>query len=324
MPDMIGPRPDISIVYRALNEAKWFANSLQAMRAQNIGSMTMEIVLVDSGSTDETLAIAEEFGCRITHIKKSEFSFGRSLNQGCDFAHGRILVFISAHCIPSGENWLKNLITPLLEGKVSYVYGRQIGHDVSKFSEKQLFKKYFPEKSAIPHEGYFCNNANSAILREVWEKYRFDEHVTGLEDMVLGKQITANGHKIGYVAEAPVIHIHEESYAQTKNRYYREALTLRDIMPDVHMGFGDFIRYFRASVLFDLKDARKDKQMLKQLWPIIRFRYAQFWGAYKGHNEIKKLSRAQKERYYYPAPKRGHAKADNVAPPAITDRALAE
>lgn len=316
--------PDISIVYRALNEAKWFAQSLQAMRAQDIGDLTMEIVLVDSGSTDATLDIAKEYGCRITHISKSDFSFGRSLNQGCDFARGEILAFISAHCIPADEHWLRHLIQPLQDGKASYTYGRQIGHEVSKFSEKQLFKKYFPKKSAVPHEGFFCNNANSAILRSVWKQYKFDEHVTGLEDMVLGKQITAQGHKIGYVAEAPVIHIHEESFKQTQNRYYREALTLRDILPDVHMGFGDFLRYLAASIKYDLKDARGSGQFIRQFFPILRFRYAQFWGAYKGHNEVKKLSRAQKERYYYPAPKRGTSAPEDPAPPAITDRACAE
>jgi len=293
-------KPLVSIVYRALNEEKWFASSLEALGLQKLDGLEMEAVLVDSGSTDRTLEIAETFKCRITHIKKSDFSFGRSLNQGCDFAKGDILVFISAHCIPNGTNWLKDLVQPLLDGTADYTYGRQIGHDVSAFSEKQLFSKYFPTVSAIPQEGYFCNNANSAITREAWAEFRFDEDVTGLEDMVLAKAIVGRGGKIAYVAEAPVIHIHEETYKQTQNRYYREALTLREIMPEVQLHFGDFLRYLITGILFDLSVATEQKTFWRQCFPILRFRFAQYWGSYRGHNENKKLSRAQKERYYYP------------------------
>jgi len=318
----MGPNPDISIVYRALNEEKWFASSLRAVQTQKLNGLTMEIVLVDSGSTDATLEIADDFGCRVTRIAKSDFSFGRSLNQGCNFASGKYLVFLSAHCIPEHDQWLQALIQPLLDGVASYTYGRQIGHEVSQFSEKQLFEKYFPENSLIPQEGFFINNANAAILRDVWEGSRFDEAVTGLEDMVLGKQLVESGHKLAYVAQAPVTHIHEESFRQTQWRYYREALTLRDILPDIHMGFMDFIRYFTASVYHDAK-AAKGQNSLALMGQIIRFRYAQFWGSYKGHNTVKKLSRAQKERYYYPAPSH-KGEHGEVSPPHISSRIPAE
>ena len=291
--------PDISIVYRALNEEKWFRDSLVALHAQVLDE-SVEIVLVDSGSTDLTLNIAKEFECRITHIKKADFSFGRSLNQGCDHARGNILVFISAHCIPDNPNWLKNLIAPIQNKQAVYTYGRQIGHDLSAFSEKQIFSKYFPNRSAIPQDGFFCNNANSAITREAWRKYKFDELVTGLEDMVLAKQLYADGEKIAYVAEATVIHIHEETREQTKNRYYREALTLRDIMPEVQINFSDFVRYLSAGILLDFSVALEKNKFWAYFWSIVRFRHAQYWGTYKGHHESKKLSQEQKERYYYP------------------------
>lgn len=296
-------QPDVSIVYRALNEERWLEDSLIALHNQNSGDLTMEVVLVDSGSTDRTIEIAEKYNCRITHIKKSDFSFGRSLNIGCDFAKGRFFIFISAHCIPAHDNWLRELIKPLLDWEKSnivYSYGKQIGHEVSKFSEKQLFSKYFPENDSSPQEGYFINNANSAIVASVWAKYRFDEDVTGLEDMVLGKLLVANEYKISYIASAPVIHIHEENFKQTRNRYYREALTLREIMPEVQMSFGDFLRYLSVAVWNDYSVAIKQKEFLAEFWSILRFRYAQYWGSYKGHTENKKLSREQKEAYYYP------------------------
>jgi len=121
---------DISIVFRALNEERWFDDALDACKRQQLDGLSCEIVLVDSGSTDDTLAIAERHGVKIVHIPKSEFTFGRSLNWGCDAAEGTYLVFISAHCIPSHDRWLQNLVQPLIDGVAEYTYGRQLGHEV--------------------------------------------------------------------------------------------------------------------------------------------------------------------------------------------------
>ena len=217
----------VSIVIRALNEEKWLDHALSACKDQRFEDGDVELILVDSGSTDRTIEIAERHGCRIVHIKKTDFTFGRSLNYGCEAATGNYLVFISAHCIPANDRWLAQLIAPLRNNAADYAYGRQVGHEVTRFSEHQIFAQHFPNSDMIPQEGFFINNANAAIRKKTWANHKFDETVTGLEDMVLGKAIVNDGGKIGYVAEAAVIHIHEESFRQTQRRYYREALTLR-------------------------------------------------------------------------------------------------
>jgi len=290
----------VSIIFRALNEEKWFGDALAACYSQDLDGVDLEIILVDSGSTDRTVDLAQSHDCRIVHIPKSEFTFGRSLNLGCEAALGDVLVFISAHCVPAHNNWLRNLVSPLVNGEAEYSYGKQIGHEVTRFSEHQIFAQYFPDQSKLSTVDFFANNANSALLKSVWRKHKFDENVTGLEDMVLGKEIVRNGGAISYVADAPVIHIHEESFSQVKRRYYREALTLREIMPEVHFNFGDFIRYFSAGVFHDFSKALTARQFIKQAGEIVAFRLMQYWGSYRGHNEHRKLSRAQKERYYYP------------------------
>lgn len=307
---------DVSIVFRALNEEKWFDDALEACKQQRLDDdLKMEIILVDSGSTDRTMDIADSHGCRIVHIPKSKFTFGRSLNWGCEVATGKYLVLISAHCIPDHDRWLQNLIQPLIDGRAHYTYGRQIGHEVSKFSEKRLFAKHFPDFDMIPQEGYFCNNANSAILKSVWEDYGFDEEVTGLEDMVLGRAIVQDGLRVGYVSSAPVIHIHEESMPQVRKRYYREALTLRDIMPEVHVTPLDAVRYFSVGVFHDLVAAARQGSFFKHFGEIVGFRYQQFLGTYEGHNEHRRLSRAQKEAYFYPEPRRCRENLARPAPP---------
>ena len=307
----------VSIVIRALNEEKWLGDAISSCKMQVIGDENVEIVLVDSGSTDRTLEIAEEAGCRIVKIKKSDFTFGRSLNYGCEAATGDYLVFISAHCVPAHEHRLGNLIEPLRKGKAEYVYGRQIGHEVTRFSEHQIFAQYFPSHDKCPQDDFFINNANSAIRKDQWTRYKFDENVTGLEDMVLGKAITEDGGKIAYIADAPVFHIHEETLEQTKRRYYREALTLREIMPEVQVHFSDFLRYYFAAIFHDISKAISQRKFLSVVGEIVAFRWMQYWGTYRGHNEHRKLSRVQKEQYYYPRAKsvagdRDHAERNSA------------
>lgn len=292
----------VSIVFRALNEEKWLGQALEACRTQALEAGTeVELILVDSGSTDDTIAIAQAQGCQVFHISKSEFTFGRSLNIGCEGSTGDYLVFISAHCIPCDEYWLERLIAPLKAGQCDYTYGGQVGlPGVTHFSEEQVFAHYYGKESNLKQAGFFCNNANAAVTRKAWETYRFDETVTGLEDMVLAKAIVGAGGQVGYVADACVTHIHEESLEQTHRRYFREALTMREIMPEVHFNVFDLVRCLSAGIVHDLAEAARQKRFFRLAPDIVAYRFMQYWGTYRGHNNHRELSRAQKERYYYP------------------------
>lgn len=290
----------VSIIIRTYNEERYLGDVLKEIEAQDLGPYSKEVVIVDSGSEDQTRDIANSYGCRIVNIKKEEFTFGRSLNFGCAAAKGEYLAILSGHCIPATDSWLKNLIDPLHKKQCVYSYGRQIGNENSKFSEKQLFKKYFPAVSSMPQDGFFCNNANSALTRQVWEINHFDEELTGLEDMELAKRLIGRGYKIGYAADAPVFHLHEEGWRVVHRRYEREAIALQIIMPEVKVSIVDFFRYFISSVLLDMGAALEERTLTRNFLDIITFRFMQFSGAYQGNHETRQLSSSMREKYFYP------------------------
>ncbi len=109
-----------------------------------------------------------------------------------------------------------------------------------------------------------------------------------------------DGLEVSYVADAVVFHLHEESWQQIRWRYQREAIALQSIMPEVHLTFTDFLRYYASAVFFDVGVAVQEKKAAKSLPEILAFRLMQFWGSYRGNHEHRRLSWKTKEKYFYP------------------------
>lgn len=306
-------KPDVSIIIRTLNEERYLPKLLSAIQKQ-VSSYSHEILLIDSGSMDSTLAIAARFGCHILHISRDEFSFGRSLNRACETAQGNYLVVISGHCIPCDQYWLHNLVEPIRQSIVQYCYGRQLGGPDTYWSECQIFAKYFPDKTSIPQQGFYCNNANSAILAEVWKRYRFNEELTGLEDMHLAKRLLLDQGAVGYTADASVYHIHHENWQQVQRRFEREALALQQICPEVIIRRRDLLRYFSRGVIRDLSAGFPATLSPKTFQQIICYRYHQYIGSYRGNHLHKKMSSELRDTYFYPTPSKGQPLTNKAHP----------
>jgi glycosyltransferase involved in cell wall biosynthesis len=291
--------PNCSIIIRSFNEEKHIGRLLQGISMQTIAQQ-IEIILVDSGSTDATVAIAEKMGVKIITIHPEDFSFGFALNKGCETAAGEFLLFASAHVYPLYTDWVERMLKPFKDSSVALVYGRQVGNQQTKYSENQLFKKWFPAVSHYNQSIPFCNNANAVIRKILWLKQPYDEQLTGLEDLDWGTKIKDKGFKIAYEAFAPIVHVHEETPSRIKNRYRREAIALKKIYPDEHFTLGSFIRLSVANIWSDGVHALHQKQFLKQIGSIVMFRTLQFWGTYLGYKQTMQPDETLRIRMYYP------------------------
>ena len=89
--------PACSIVIRAFNEENHISRLLDGIGHQSVKDV--QIILVDSGSTDRTSQIAKDRGVEVVNIAPKEFTFGRSLNKGIARAKHPIIVIASAHVL---------------------------------------------------------------------------------------------------------------------------------------------------------------------------------------------------------------------------------
>lgn len=300
--DRVTP-PRCSIVIRAYNEEEHIGRLLTGIMQQTIDDV--QIILVDSGSTDATTSIAAHYPVITLHIQPEDFTFGRSLNLGLQNAKAEFVVIASAHVYPIYPDWLEKLLEPLNNSDIALVYGKQRGGENTKFSEHQVFAQWYPDQTRTNQTHPFCNNANAAIRRSVWEQHPYDETLTGLEDLAWARWAIDQGFKLAYNAEAEVVHVHNETPLGVYNRYRREAMAFKKIYPQEKFGLVHFLHLTGTNIASDLIQAAKEGALSSSLMSIFWFRIMQFWGTYQGYRNLGPITEELRRTFYYPARKNG-------------------
>lgn len=271
----------VSIIIRALNEGTHLERLLAGIEAQRFRDW--EVVLVDSGSTDDTVAIASRHNARIVTIPKHEFTYGRALNLGCSHASGNVVVLVSAHTYPVNNSWLGNLVRPFEDATIGMVYGRQRGVDSTRIAEARDFEHYtYGETSRILIDEAMSNNANAAARKQLWEQVPFDEHLPALEDIDWARKVQALGYRVYYAADAGIHHIHDERLRQVYRRHLREAAAYKQIFHGFTYPVGAALKDFIVAIPRDVVFGLRGRMSLRKMLDIIPSRAAEYYGRYRG------------------------------------------
>jgi glycosyltransferase involved in cell wall biosynthesis len=285
----------VSLVVRARNEARHIGRLIDLALAQT--QPPDEIVVVDSGSTDGTPDIAlSRPGVRLEKIDPGDFTFGRSLNHGIEHAQGDVIVIASAHVYPVYATWLEQLVSALDDPAVALAYGRQCGAPDSRWSETRVLEQWFPAHGADAPP--FCNNANAVIRRGDWERDRYDEQLTGCEDIDWARRVTTRGRRVAYVPGAAVVHVHHETTRQVYRRYKREALALAHMYPGLGIRPLHACALTLAQVRADVTDARRTTRGWRAFVDIVGYRAAQYAGAMSLTGRIDMVPAGLAARYF--------------------------
>ena len=214
----------ISVVIRTLNEVKSLDRLLKILSYQSIKH---EVIVVDSGSTDGTIEVAKKYNTILTTC--IPFTYGKALNVGIDISKYNHICFLSAHCFPINDNYLRTLLLNFNDDTVAGVYSKQLPIEESNFVDKRNLYAIFRDEKISQTKDPFFNNASSIIRKDIWETYKFDESIEAWEDIKWAKQVQSKGYKIIYEQETAVHHYHIEDPNKTLDRYKKEYDALEKI-----------------------------------------------------------------------------------------------
>lgn len=239
-PDQFSETPFVSIIIPTYQGAAYLPATLAAIREQDYPS-SVEIVAVDSESTDGTPEILRAHGAAVYSIPQRYFTHGYSRNIGVGLAHGEALVFLSQDALPVGPSWLRTLIAPLADQTLGAVYARQIARPDATPLEEYFHLALYPPRTKRYHVSpgestalnrIFFSNVCSAARRDLCAAYPFDETLIMSEDQAFARALLLGGYDTLYTADACVIHSHHYSLATLFRRNFDSACSLRGVSED--------------------------------------------------------------------------------------------
>jgi rhamnosyltransferase len=234
----------VSVVIPTKNAGTDFRHVLEKITAQK--GIDLEIIIVDSGSDDNTIDLARRFQSKVFSIHPSEFGHGRTRNFGARHATGDFIVFLSQDAIPIGDTCFADMVRGMKnDSKIAAVSARQIPRsDADFFACWQIWNHYknflkYPEDEVVSlpkkrleelspadrRRVSQIDNICSCIRKDVFEIFRFND-LPYAEDLDLGLRLIAGGFKIGFLSSVGVIHSHTRDAAYYFKRSYidRKAL----------------------------------------------------------------------------------------------------
>jgi glycosyltransferase involved in cell wall biosynthesis/SAM-dependent methyltransferase len=247
--DEIFPEEDatVSIVIPAKNASTDFELLLPMYKEQK-GLKDLEIIVVDSGSSDNTIEMAKTYGAKIIEITPEKFSHSYSRNLGAENASGRYLFFTVQDALPPSKLFLHELISVLKNNDLAAVSCAEFPREDSdlfyriliwnhyKFLEVDKYDRILtcPEKQNyidLRKNGQLSDLA-CLIPKDTFMNYKYRLELDYAEDIDLGIRLIKDGHKLAFLSSIKIIHSHNRPSYYFLKRAYVDCMFLSRIFPD--------------------------------------------------------------------------------------------
>ncbi|TFD22865.1 glycosyltransferase family 2 protein [Cryobacterium sp. TMT2-23] len=240
-------QPLVTVAILTYNGEVYLERILQQVTTQQIDG-DVEVLVIDSGSTDSTLDIVRKFpAVRLHEIPNSEFGHGKTRNLAAQLANGQFIAFLTHDAIPASAQWLRELLAPFaLDTRIVAVMGKQIpragcfpllkyeiqgvfagfGPD---FGTSIFYKDDFVQSEGVLNAVSFYSDVNSAARRDFLVHTIPYRDVRYAEDQLFGKDLIEAGYRKAYSGRAAVEHSNDLTLAEYRRRIFDETVGLRQI-----------------------------------------------------------------------------------------------
>jgi glycosyltransferase involved in cell wall biosynthesis len=230
--------------YNAGPEWRWLLRKLKAQK----GVRQLEVITVDSGSSDGTSEFAEQQGCQVIRISKSEFSHSFARNLGASRASGDMLLFMVQDAYPVGDYWVYGLARALFEpahGRISAVSAAEFPRSDSEIFYDFLMDTHYTflgcrdndrvgrlvgsDHMSLRMQGQLSDVA-CMLPRPLFAKFGYEGRYA--EDLRLGIRLIRDGHQIAILSSIKVIHSHNRPPGYYLRRCFVDLVFLRETLVD--------------------------------------------------------------------------------------------
>jgi rhamnosyltransferase len=245
----------VTVFIPTFNGERYLAESLDAVLGQRLpDAITLDVLVIDSGSTDGTLAVLGQFADRIRlhRIPNREFSHGGTRDLAARLARGALVVFLTQDATPAHDRWLIKMIEPFaLSPRIGCVYGGQRPRETTAVSIRREVSQTFERRTgevvvALPWSlvdgaeehppDPFFSDVNSAARRDLLIGEVPFRHVDYAEDQALAIDMQQSGYLKVYAFDACVWHSNEYSarkfFQRKLDEYVGRALSLQTPLHD--------------------------------------------------------------------------------------------
>ncbi len=238
----------VSVVIPTFNGAHELPQLLELLHRQT-GIQDLEIVVVDSGSTDGTDTMAERGGCKVIRIPQSEFSHSHARMLGATAATGEYLLFMTQDALPDRNDWVLRMLQPCLisgAAAVSCYESPKADADllshITVWNWKNVMSGGCDRLTALPEDTSYDNLRRCAQLSDnacVVKRSIFMElgghRGAYAEDLDLGIRLLRAGYKLGLLASVSVVHSHNRPALYNFKRAIVDGVNIAGLFSDFRL-----------------------------------------------------------------------------------------
>lgn len=257
---------ELAVVVPTLNAGSLWQDWIAALKKQSV--RVDNVLVIDSGSIDDTVKLALQAGFDLKEIKPKDFNHGKTRQLAADILSDyQIIVFLTQDAILHDANSLLELVEAF-SGNVAAVCGRQLPRVGAGLIEAHARFYNYPSLSKVRSmEDVKVFGLKTAFISNSFSAYRvsslmdiggFPDNVIFGEDMYVAAKLLQAGYQIAYAADACVYHSHNYSLFQEFRRYFDMGVFhAREpwLREELGSAEGEGVKFVRSEINYLLKDA---------------------------------------------------------------------